>query len=222
MSALLSLVGALALAASPPGPCFLPSDQSAGWKRVEIPEGAPALAAPHGIDQFRSDEAALLIESDPQAYVGATRRQPGRMTYTFRVPRGAARLEVDFVDSLRGAKVDATAYAGHRAFPLLDERRVGGAALALDWSVEGVDSLVIEVHDHFREKAVVRQWRVARRVWPTREASVPEGFRAPRSLYFRHPGGLRVELCQAPDRPLLLTRWPGEGAPAPVTVTRTP
>jgi hypothetical protein len=136
------------------------------------------------------------------------------MTYTFRVSQGAARLEVDFVESLRGAKVDATAYAGYRSFPLLDERRVGGSALALDWSMEGVDSVVIEVHDHFREKPVVRQWRVARKVWPTREASVPVGFRAPRSLYFFHPGGQRIELCDAPDRRMVLTRWPGEGTPA--------
>lgn len=210
MGALLSLLGTLALAASP---CFVPSDQTAGWKRVALTDEAPALSAPQGIDQFRSDEAALLIESDPRAYVGATRRQPGRMTYTFRVPQGAARLEVEFVESLRGAKVDATAYAGYRSFPLLHERRVGGAALALDWSMEGVDSVVIEVHDHFREKPVVRQWRVARKVWPTREASVPAGFRAPRSLYFFHPGGQRIELCHAPERRMVLTRWPGEGAP---------
>jgi hypothetical protein len=216
MSALLSLVGALTLTAAP---CFVPSDQTAGWKRVELSDEAPALSAPQDIEQFRSDEAALLLESDPQAYVGATRRQPGRMTYTFRVPPGAARLEVEFVESLRGAKVDATAYAGFRAFPLLDERRVGGAALALDWSVEGVDSVVLEVHDHFREKAVVRQWHVARKVWPTREASVPEGFRAPRSLYFFHPGGRRLELCHAPERRMVLRRWPGEGTPARSVLT---
>lgn len=186
-----------------------------------ISDEAPALSAPQGVEQFRSDEAALLIETAPQAYVGAVRRQPGRMTYTFRVPQGAARLEVDFVESLRGAKVDASAYAGYRSFPLLDEKRVGGAVLALDWSMEGVDSVVIEVHDHFREKPVVRQWRVARKVWPTREASVPAGFRAARSLYFFHPGGQRIELCHAPDRRMVLRRWPGEGTPAPVSLTRT-
>lgn len=218
MSALLSLVGALTLTAAP---CFVPSDQTAGWKRVELSDEAPALSAPQDVEQFRSDEAALLLESDPQAYVGATRRQPGRMTYTFRVPQGAARLEVEFVESLRGAKVDATAYAGYRSFPLLDERRVGGSALALDWGVEGVDSVVIEVHDHFREKAVVRQWRVARKVWPTREASVPEGFRAPRSLYLFHPGGRRIELCHAPERRMVLRRWPGEGTPNRSALTRT-
>lgn len=218
MSALLSLVGALTLTAAP---CFVPSDQTAGWKRVELSDEAPALSAPQDVEQFRSDEAALLLESDPQAYVGATRRQPGRMTYTFRLPPGAVRLEVEFVESLRGAKVDATAYAGYRSFPLLDERRVGGSALALDWSVEGVDSVVIEVHDHFREKAVVRQWRVARKVWPTREASVPAGFRAPRSLFFFHPGGRRIELCHAPERRMVLRRWPGEGTPTRSALTRT-
>ena len=216
MGALLSLVGSFALAASP---CYVPSDQTAGWKRVELTAEAPALAAPPGIDQFRSDEAALLLESDPRAYVGATRRQLGRMTYTFRVPEGAVRLEVDFLEALRGAKVDVTAYAGSRAFPLRDERRMAGSWLALDWSMEGVDSVVIEVHDHFRQKAVVRQWRVGRRVWPTRERSVPEGFLAARSLYFFHPGGQRLELCHAPDRRLVLTRWPGQGAPAPVALS---
>lgn len=217
MLALLPLVGVLAAA-----PCFVPTDQTAGWKRVELTEDMPALSAPPGIDQFRSGEGALLFESDPTAYVGTSRSQPGRMTYTFRLPQDAAQLEVGFAEPLFGAKVDVTVYAGHRAFPLLSERRVSGAELALNWGMEGVDSVVIEVHKHFRGTPVVRQWRVGRVVWPSKEASVPEGFKAPRSLYFLHPGGQRIELCNDYGRRMALTRWPGQGEPARVTVTHSP
>jgi hypothetical protein len=219
---MLALVVLLALAGMPEGPCFLPSDQSAGWKRVDLPDEAPALAAPAGLDQFRAGEAVLLVEADSEAYLGAARSRPGRMAYTFQLPRGAAHLEVVFLEPLAGAKVDATAYVGTRAFPLLTGKRQAGASLALDWSMEGVERVVVEVHDHFRPKPIVRHWRLGRWVWPAREASVPEGFRAPRALYFLHPGGRRVTLCEAPGRRLELARWPAGGEPARVALTRVP
>jgi hypothetical protein len=202
------------------GPCYVPSDQTAGWKRVELPQEAPALAAPEDLDQFRAGERALLTEVDPlNTYLGATERRFGRMAYTFRLPRGTSRLVVEFLDPLNGAKVDATAYVGPRAYPLLSERRQHHKELMLEWNVEGVDSLVVEVHHHLRERPVVRHWRVGREVWPSQEASVPAGFQGGRSLYFRHPGGRRMELCEAPSQRMQLSRWP-EGEPAPVMLTR--
>lgn len=223
MSALFSLASAAWLAVAPAGTCWLPADQTAGWKRVELPPEAPALAAPEDVDQFRVGEPALLRESDPRAYVGATKPSPGRMAYTFRVPPGTTRLEVSFLESLRGAKVDATASAGARVFPLLSERRKASEALVLDWYAADVDGVVVEVHHHLRERPVVRSWRTGRSVWPEREASVPAAFKAPGALYFLHPGGGRyLTLCQTPGRTLSLSRWPAEGAPAAVALTRAP
>lgn len=223
MSALFSVTSALWLALAPAGPCWLPSDQTAGWKRVDLPPEAPALAAPEDVDQFRVGEPARLLESDARAYVGATHPKPGRMAYAFRVPPGTTRLEVSFLEPLRGAKVDATASAGARTFPLLSERRQAGASLVLDWYEADVDGVVVEVHHHLRERPVVRSWRTGRTVWPDREDSVPAAFKGSRSLYFRHPGGGRyVTLCQAPGRTLTLASWPAEGAPTAVSLTRVP
>ncbi|MFP2907743.1 hypothetical protein ACLESD_22385 [Pyxidicoccus sp. 3LFB2] len=223
MSALFSLTSAVLLSSAPVGTCWAPADQTAGWKRVELPAEAPALAAPEDVDQFRVGEPARFLESDARVYVGATKPKPGRMAYAFRFPAGTSRLEVSFLEPLRGAKVDATASAGARTFPLLSERRQAGESLVLEWNAADVDGVVVEVHHHLRERPVVRAWRTGRSVWPEREASVPEAFKAPRALYFRHPGGGRyLSLCQAPGRTLMLASWPAEGAPTSVSLTRVP
>lgn len=220
MGPLLSLASSLLLAATPIGPCYVPSDQTAGWKRVALPDEAPALAAPQGLEQFRAGERALLTEVDPQStYLGATERHFGRMRYTFRLPKSASRIEVEFLESLNGAKVDATAYVGAYSYPLLSERRQHGGLLALEWNVANVDTLVVEVHHHLRERPVVRHWRVGREVVPSQEAAVASAFQAPRALYFLHPGGRRVELCDTPRQRMRLSRWP-EGVPVDVTLTR--
>jgi hypothetical protein len=218
---MLSLTGALWLATTLAGPCYLPSDQTVGWKRVEVPEEAPALAAPAGFEQFRAGERAFLSEADPQnVYLGASKRHFGRMAYTFRLPKDTYRLTMDFLEPLNGAKVDVTAYLGARAYPLLSERRQSGRELRVDWNVKGVDSLVVVVHHHVREEPVVRHWRVDREVSPPQEPAVPASFKASRALYFWHPGGRRIELCDTPGQPLVLSRLP-EGTPATVTLTRS-
>ena len=117
------------LALSAPAPhCFVPSDQTAGWKRVVLPADAPALAAPEGVDQFRSGEQVLLVEQDPRAFMMATKESPGTMTYSFVIPSDARRLEVTFYEDLDGAKVDAVGYEGG-TYPLqlLSERQIGRA-----------------------------------------------------------------------------------------------
>jgi hypothetical protein len=220
MGPLTALVMLLA-AGSPEPSCFVPSDQTAGWKRVVLPESAPALAAPADVDQFRSGEPALLFEQESSAYVGADSEHPGRMAYRFQVPRDAHQLVLDFLEDLRGAKVDAVAYAGGRAFPLLDERRYSGTQLGLYWTMEGVDHVVVSVHHHLREKPVVREWHVGRRLEPGKDPRLSESFRAPRSLYFLHPGGgRRLELCEAPGRELRLSRWPESANASEVTLRR--
>jgi hypothetical protein len=221
MGPMISLASAMLLATTPAGPCYVPSDQTAGWKRVELPAEAPALAAPQGIEQFRAGERALLSQVDlPDTYLGATERRFGRMAYSFQLPKGAFRMQVDFLESLNGAKVDATAYVGSRAYPLLSERRQFGKELRLDWSVTGADRLVVEVHRHLREKPVVLHWRVDREVFPSRELPATSAFQVPRSLYFQHPGGRRIELCDTPGQLMLISRWP-EGTPADVTLVRS-
>jgi hypothetical protein len=220
MGPMISLASALLLGTAPVGPCYVPSDQTAGWKRVELPAEAPALAAPQGLEQFRAGERALLTLVDPpDTYLGAQERRLGRMVYSFRLPTGTVRMEVGFLDPLNGAKVDATAYVNGRAYPLLSERRQFGKELVLDWNVAGVDSLVVEVHRHLREKPVVRHWQVDREVTPSQELPTSSAFGVDRSLYFRHPGGRRIELCDTPGRPLTLLRLP-EGTSADVTLTR--
>jgi len=221
MGPMLSLASAMLLATTPPGPCYVPSDQTAGWKRVELPAEAPALAAPQGIEQFRAGERALLSQVDlPDTYLGAIERRFGRMAYTFHLSKGTLRMQVEFLDSLNGAKVDATAYVGGRSYPLLSERRQSGKELRLDWNVAGVDRLVVEVHRHLREKPVVLHWRVDREVFPSQELPATSAFRVPRSLYFQHPGGRRIELCDTPGQAMLISRWP-EGTPADVTLARS-
>lgn len=220
MGPMLSLASALLLSGTPVGPCYVPSDQTAGWKRVALPDAAPALAAPAELEQFRAGERALFTELDPpNTYLGATERNFGRMRYTFRLPKGASLLELEFLDSLNGAKVDATAYLGTREYPLLSERRQHGEKLVLEWSVEGVDTLEVQVHHHLRERPVVRHWRVGRQVVPSQEAALPTGFQASRALYFLHPGGRRIELCDTPRQRMRLSRWP-EGQPTEVMLTR--
>jgi hypothetical protein len=217
---MISLASALLLATTPAGPCYVPSDQSAGWKRVELPAEAPALAAPVGLEQFRAGERALLSQVDPpDTYLGAHERRLGRMLYSFQLPKGTFRMRVDFLNSLDGAKVDVTAYVGGRAYPLLSERRQFAKELMLDWNVVGVDRVIVEVHRHLREKPVVLHWRVARAVVPSEELPASSDFRVARSFYFLHPGGQRIELCDTPGQQMALTRWP-QGAPTAVTLTR--
>ncbi|PTL79317.1 hypothetical protein [Vitiosangium sp. GDMCC 1.1324] len=221
MHALTALV-MLLTAGSPNDSCFVPSDQTAGWKRVLLPEWAPALAAPADVDQFRTGEPVLLFEQDASAYTGAETENPGRMAYRFRVPRGARRLELGFLGDLRGAKVNAVAYASDRSFPLLDEKRLSGTQLALDWTMPDVDHVVVSVHHHLREKPVVRTWRVGRLFEPWKDPAVDPAFSTPHALYFRHPGGKRLELCNAPGRPLQLSRWPEKEGAKPINALVVP
>lgn len=209
------------LAAGAPGsPCFVPTDQTAGWKRLTLPDESPALAPPEDVDWFRSGEPTLLVEEDTAAYAGAVQRGPGRMAYHFRVPPGTRALELGFLEDLRGAKVDAQAYAGGAMLPLLDERRRAGTRLVLEWAREGVDEVVVTVHHHLRERPVVRTWRVSRQLVLGADPALPPAFQVARSLYFRHPGGRRVELCDAPGRPSRLQRWPDAPNVPEVTLSR--
>jgi hypothetical protein len=95
----------------------------------------------------------------PRAYLGLGHRSLGSMTYDFRVPPRTRRLDVEFAQSLRGARVDADASAWGRTFPILRDRRVGKNLARLDWDVGDVEQISITIHHHFRERPVVRRWQ---------------------------------------------------------------
>ncbi|MHB8875685.1 MAG: hypothetical protein ACYC8T_18525 [Myxococcaceae bacterium] len=221
MSPALFLALALAAAAEP-ARCFTPTDQSAGWKQVTLPDGVAGLAAPEGIDQFRPGEPARVFESDPRAYLGGSPRGLGRTQFEFSAPRDARRLELEFSYPLRGAKVDAVAYAGGRTFPLVAERRVAGSSLRIDWDLPEVDTVTVTVHDHFRQQPVVKSWRIERLTTLLDDPGLPSAFKLGRSLYFRHPGGRRIELCEAPGRTPELERRSIDASALPVSVTLAP
>jgi hypothetical protein len=104
-------------------------------------------------------EAPFQPIEAPRAYQGLVHGSLGKATFAFTVPPRARRLEVEFAQPLRGARVDADTHAWARTFPALRDRRVGGAAVTVDWSEPDVDRLELTVHEHFRDRPVVRGWR---------------------------------------------------------------
>jgi hypothetical protein len=201
--------------------CVTPPDQTAGWKRLDIPDDSPALAAPRDVEQFRVGEAGWLLERDPSAYQGIGRQHAGQTTYHFKIPKEGRRLDVRFAEDLRGAKVDAVVLAGGRPYNLLDGRRVGDAQLSVEWGVPGVDGLDITVHHHLRPVPVVAAWTIARWIDLGAQLDISPAFRVTRSLYYRHPGGRTVELCNLQGQTLTVERGSLVGVPATVVPWRS-
>jgi hypothetical protein len=96
----------------------------------------------------------------PNAYLGLGHHGFGSMTYEFLVPTNARSLDVEFAQPLRGARVDADALASGRTFPVVRDQRVSGSLARLDWDVADVERISITVHEHFRERPVVRRWQL--------------------------------------------------------------
>jgi hypothetical protein len=180
---------------------------------VDILDDAPALAAPAEVEQFRVGEMAWLVERDPTAYQGVTHEGAGQSTFHFKLPREARRLNVGFDADLRGAKVDATVLSGGRRYNLFEGRRVAYYKLQLEWGIPGADALEITVHQHLRPVPVVGGWTVSRWVDLGAELDVPPAFRVTRSLYFNHPGGRTVDLCNLPGQSLSVERASLVGLP---------
>lgn len=188
---------------SAPERCTTPADQTAGWKRVALDASRPALAAPPEVSQFRSGERALVVEDGLRRYEGTVGTNPLSMEHFFRLGAGTQQLRVEFSEPLRGAKVDVTAYStGGLTFPLLVERRIPGSQLELQLEREDFTQLIIRVHHHFRRPPVVRSARAERLVNVSEEPGLPEALRAPGSLYYLHPGGRTLTLCETPGRVL--------------------
>jgi len=210
------LAGFLIAAAGPAqAKCFAPSDQTVGWKRAPIPDAAPGLAVSDSglgssrewVGQFRSDEQALVWLNSEQGTMAAATYHPGRIEYTFRVSGGEWQmLQIELARGLAGEKVDAIAYTSGGPVPLWLERRVSGADVTVEWSLPGVYAVAVSFHHHLRERPVVTSWRAGVHTTVSAAAWLPVGFRQPRSLYYYHPGGRTLLLCDEPDYALKVRR----------------
>ena len=87
-----------------------------------------------------------------------------------------------------------------------------GTGVEVQWDQPNVEEIVIAVHHHLRHMPVIARWRLGQ-TKSTSENWLPAEFREPGFLYFRHPGGRRIELCEAPGRRLVLHDPKLEAAP---------
>lgn len=193
-------VGGAGSRASGRGPrCYLPveaTDAPAGWRRVALPAGAPSLAAPAGIEQFRSDEDAVVWTIE-RGGVAGERRPLGRTGFTVVVPAEARHALLRFRAPLEGARVEVRDDDGELIF----DRRISNAEVRLDW--EGAPRrLAVTVHHHLRPAPRLLAVRLGVDGRPPALARAGDAFRLPGSLYYRHPGGAPVELCDESARSL--------------------
>lgn len=94
------------------------------------------------------------------AYLGLVRHRLGSATFGFSVPPSARRIELEFAQPLRGANVDVDAFAAGRTFPLLRDRRVSDTRVTVDWKEADLERIEVTVHQHLRERPVVRNWQL--------------------------------------------------------------
>jgi len=181
--------------------CFTPADQTPGWKAFPLEHG-PALAAGPELEQFRAGEKAHIVDRSPGLLV--EEHAEGLSTrYSIAAGDGAQSFTLDFASPLRGAQVDVEAEAGLSRFRL-STARVNGSHVSGRWNVPGVRRVEVVVHHHLRGRPAVTGLAVERL------AVVPAPGASPGTLYVLHPGGLRLELCDAPGR-VLGVRLPLEG-----------
>ncbi len=211
------LLGLLVIAAARPAlaTCYTPTEQTAGWKRAAIPDGAPALAVADPlvhtprdfIEQFRSGEPAVVWLGSEHGNMSLGERRPGRVEYVFRVDGAQWQiLQLQLAGDLAGAKVDVIAYRDGGAIPLWFERRATGSTLPIEWAMSGVYSVAVSFHHHLRERPVVTSWQAGLRTKVSEAAWTPAGFRQPGSLYYYHPGGRTLILCNEPYHELAVRR----------------
>ena len=211
------LLGLVLTAAARPAlaTCYTPTEQTAGWKRAAIPDGAPALAVsdPQAntprefIEQFRSGEPAVVWLGSEHGSMALGERRPGRVEYVFRVDGAQWQiLQLQLAGDLAGEKVDVIAYRDGGAVPLWFERRATGSTLPIEWAMPGVYSVAVSFHHHLRERPVVTSWQAGLRTKVSEASWVPAGFRQPGSLYYYHPGGRTLILCNEPYHELAVRR----------------
>jgi hypothetical protein len=193
-------------------PCFV-AEAGSGWRRVPLPAEAPELAAPDGVEQFRSDEPAIVWDTPEVGSRG--RRVSGSSLFSF-TSEGEEALALEFVQPLGGARVDAV--LDDIGQPLMSGKRVAGRTLRLEWAIPGDHVVRVRVHNHLRTEPVVQSLRRGHRVrvrGPTAE------YRMPGSLYFRSRGE-PLTLCPAPGRTLDVAAESLAGTVEPVRLTPRP
>jgi len=193
-------VGGPGSRASGRGPrCWIAAEEAdapAGWRRVALPSGAPALAAPLGVPQFRSDEEAVVWTSE-RGGVAGERRALGRARFVVEVPREARHAALRFRAPLDGARLEVRDDDGE----VISDRRISGAEARVDW--EGAARrLEVTVHHHLRAAPRLAGVRLGVDGRPASLLGAGDAFRLPGSLYYRHAGGAPVELCDEPGRAL--------------------
>jgi hypothetical protein len=197
------VMSALLLLALTSWGCVTPVDQTPGWKVAAVTAGAPALAAPEWVEQFRAGEPTLVL--DEPAYQHAAKERLGRLELRFFVPEGTRHLRVRFAHRLDGMKVDARLLDDwhSRTMPLADGRRFGGDQVQFDWGPSSAREVEVTLHHHLRSKPVVLEWQSGRLedVSPAFSMALEPG-----TLAYRHPGEQRIELCNAPGRRLEVER----------------
>lgn len=183
--------------------CYTPSDQTVGWKRAAIPDEAPGLSVADPqptpwqfIEQFRADEQAVVWLGTDRGSMALSGHHPGRIEYMFRIDGAQWQiLQVQVAAGLAGEKIDVIAYTPSGPVPIWLERRVSGTDFTVDWALDGVYAVAVSFHHHLRERPVVTAWQAGLRTRVSAASWLPAAFRQPRSLYYYHPGGRTILLC---------------------------
>lgn len=200
--------------------CFVPLDQSPGWKRVALPSAAPWLVAVGAQQQYRSDEAALLWSEGSVDFRGATRVSPERTDYLFLVGERVRHLEVEFEADLQDARVDAEGWAGVRA-PLQTQVRTSGQFVQIDWTQPGLAPVTVTVHHPSRHPPMVHHARGGSYAVMTHEAWLPASYKSAHALYYLQPSGQEIQICSISGSGLTLEveRTTIDGTPQAVAVS---
>ncbi len=184
--------------------CFTPSDARPGWKRALIPDDAPRLAAPDGIDQYRSAEAYQTVNEYPMASLQGWTGRVGKTEFQLIPGAGACELELEFAEPLRGAKVSITAPGPKGPMVFMREARQAGKVLRAKWGKDGVPLVDVVVHDHFRKDPVLQRWKAVC-IAPV----VLTETTAERWLTYLQPAGLPLTLCERPGATMQVHGDPG-------------
>jgi hypothetical protein len=184
--------------------CFVLNDPSPGWKQVALPAGAPHLAAPAGVQQFRTSGPATVTHEVTEVLRSAWRSGVGRHSFDFSLPPGTKTLTLRFARPLDSAKVDAIAEGPRGQLVLLDERRSTGAVLALPVPLPDASRAVVTVHSHLRGAPSLEAATAERTVTPLQAPDFPEQLRLDNSLYLLSQGG-PVTLCERPGQAMVVS-----------------
>jgi hypothetical protein len=170
--------------------CWAPRDESPGWKEVALPLGAPQLAAPPTIDQYRSNERALAWHE--RGTLSAFSSTSGSADFWLELDgERADAVEVTFAARLGGAVVEARALTTNGSYVILPPTRSHATTLRLELSDPSTATIILTVHHHLRAQPRLMAWRAGQ--W-----QIPPGEKA--LLVYRQPAGQSILLCNRPEQ----------------------